>query len=171
MSVLTAVDGETVPSDAIEVGYELARQFDEELVVLHVMPEDTFEELREATGGGGSGSLPLTTADISYGRQADWPVDSADADEQFSIQDAEAEAARIAERAVEGTIDDPVDVTTSGRVGAAVEEILGEADRLDARYLVIGGRKRTPVGKAMFGSTTQSVLLNTDRPVMTVMHD
>lgn len=170
MSILTAVDGETIPSETVEVGAELARRFDDELVALHVMSEETFEELREATGGG-DGSIPLTTADVSYGRQADWPAGGGGETEQFSIGDAEREAARVAREVVEETLDEWGDVTFQGRVGEPVEEILGEAERLDARYLVVGGRKRTPVGKAVFGSTTQSILLNTDRPVMTVMHD
>jgi nucleotide-binding universal stress UspA family protein len=52
-----------------------------------------------------------------------------------------------------------------------VEEILGEADRRSVEYLVIGGRKRTPVGKAVFGSKTQSILLTAACPVVTVMSE
>lgn len=51
-------------------------------------------------------------------------------------------------------------------MGDPVGEVLDEADRREARCLVIGGRKRTPIGKSVFGSTTQSLVLNTDRPVV-----
>ncbi len=60
-------------------------------------------------------------------------------------------------------------VVSVGRIGQPAAEILAYADTVDARYIVIGGQKRSPVGKALFGSTTQQVLLGADRPVLTVM--
>lgn len=45
------------------------------------------------------------------------------------------------------------------------EGILDLADKIDADHIVLGGRKRSPTGKALFGSVTQGVILNTDRPV------
>ncbi|WP_135822167.1 universal stress protein [Halostella litorea] len=55
-----------------------------------------------------------------------------------------------------------------GRVGNPSKSVVGYADEVDARYLVLGGRSRSPAGKALFGSVTQSILLNTERPVVTV---
>lgn len=58
-------------------------------------------------------------------------------------------------------------------VGLLNERVSGTiadyAEKQDARYLVVGGRKRSPTGKAIFGSTTQSILLNATCPVLTVM--
>lgn len=62
-------------------------------------------------------------------------------------------------------------VTAVRRHGDITEEIRSEADRIDADLVVIGGRKRSPVGKAVFGSVVQSVLLQIDRPVMHVRTD
>ncbi len=56
-----------------------------------------------------------------------------------------------------------------GLIGQPAAEILEYGDEVDARYLVIGGQKRSPVGKALFGSTTQKVLLGAERPVVTIM--
>ncbi|WP_336037576.1 universal stress protein [Halobacterium yunchengense] len=50
--------------------------------------------------------------------------------------------------------------------GDTTEDILEDAEEFDADAIVLGGRKRSPAGKAIFGSVTQSVILNTDRPVV-----
>jgi|GEM_PF-2037117 len=47
MSILAAVD-DAESTDVVQRGYELAQAFDEELVVLHVLPEtETLEEAEE----------------------------------------------------------------------------------------------------------------------------
>lgn len=75
------------------------------------------------------------------------------------------EAAReIASKAAVGA-----DTTTIGLVGKASKEIIRYADEHSARYIVVGKRKRSPTGKAVFGSVTQSVLLNSNQPVMSIM--
>ena len=163
MTILTAVDGETIPSHAVERGAELAEAFDVEHVVLHVMPQDVFEEFRSAAGGGSSRTI---TTPASYGGADQHPHEET---EEYTVDDGERHATGVARDVVRGTLDDPSNTVLKGRVGEPVEEILAEADRRNAKYLVIGGRQRTPVGKAVFGSKTQSILLEADRPVGTVM--
>lgn len=46
--------------------------------------------------------------------------------------------------------------------------IVETAQAIDADRIVMSGRKRTPVGKVLFGSVTQSVLLDADVPVTVV---
>ncbi|HKJ58740.1 MAG TPA: universal stress protein [Halobacteriales archaeon] len=91
------------------------------------------------------------------------------ADREYFVDQAAQDAARSAGWVVSGTLDDGEDVQTEGRVGEPADEIREFAEENDARFVVIGGRKRTPVGKAVFGSVTQSILLNADAPVVTVM--
>lgn len=50
--------------------------------------------------------------------------------------------------------------------GDPAESILETAEELDADAICVAGRNRSPAGKMLFGSVTQSVVLNTDRPVL-----
>lgn len=58
-----------------------------------------------------------------------------------------------------------VEVTIRREHADPAEAILKVADEIDADRIVISGRKRSPVGKVLFGSITQSILLDSNVPV------
>lgn len=137
MTVVAAVDRSSRGPDVVEEGRRLAAAFEDELHVVHVLGQSEFLEL-----------------------------------ERTSVDDTGQPVPMDEVRAVAGTIageaatDVAPDAETVGLVGDASDEIVRYAAEVDARYVVIGGRKRSPVGKAVFGSVTQDVLLSADRPVL-----
>jgi nucleotide-binding universal stress UspA family protein len=50
----------------------------------------------------------------------------------------------------------------------SADEVLEAAEQHDAELIVIGLRKRTPVGKLIMGSTAQRILLQAECPVLAV---
>jgi nucleotide-binding universal stress UspA family protein len=146
MTILTAVGEELHSNRALTVGYNLARTYDEQLVVLHVIPKEDFKKHRDAVKG-------------------------TPAYENFTISQEEQSGAEIARQAVHESLAnyDQDRVDAKGRVGDPAEKILAEVEYSDPRYLVIGGRQRSPVGKAIFGSAAQSLLLNASCPVVSAI--
>ena len=64
------------------------------------------------------------------------------------------------------------EVRVAASDGASIEDtagaILDAVERAGAELLVIGARRRSPVGKAFLGSVTQDVLLDSPVPVLVV---
>lgn len=80
------------------------------------------------------------------------------------VWDEEAYPASV-DAAVEHLEDAGVSVTRRREHGDPAEEILAVAEEVGADAIVMSGRRRSPAGKVLFGSVTQSVLLDADRPV------
>lgn len=169
MSILAAVDGEGVPDTVVSVGYDLASAYEEELIVLHVMPQERFEERRKASTENSKGTVLAPEVDYGVSHSTESGTNSpSDRDAHTIDQDAKPNAEAVARDVVRGTLDDYSNVSFQGRVGDPAQEIIDEGERQDARHVVVGGKHRSPVGKAVLGSITQSVLLGTDRPVTKV---
>ncbi len=77
-------------------------------------------------------------------------------------QDVDAIEAELVEAGIEHELVRPTDGRPAG------EAILGAALSSAADLIVIGLRRRTPVGKLVTGSTAQHVLLDAPCPVLTV---
>lgn len=141
MTIVAAVARTKDSRSTVEEGRRLAEAFEDKLHVVHVLSEEEFYELDR----------------VNVERK------------HTTVQNREIEeaATNIAEEAAE---DDLSNVTPIGLMGSAADEIIRYSQEVDAQYIVIGSRKRSPVGKAVFGSVTQSVLLNADQTVVAVHH-
>lgn len=51
------------------------------------------------------------------------------------------------------------------------EDLIAVAEEVDAEFIVIGLRRRTPVGKLILGSNAQRILLESPCPVLAVKAD
>ena len=77
-------------------------------------------------------------------------------------QDLEALDAQLTERGIEHDVRQPT------RGLAPADELLDAADEVGATLLVIGLRRRSPLGKLITGSTAQQVLLDAACDVLAV---
>lgn len=140
MTIVVGVDLTDQNVPVIAEGAKLAAAFEESLHVVHVLSRSRFRKLEQTSVEDTGKAIPLD-----------------------EIRD---HAKRIAKDTA-SDIDRPYEAV--GLVGDAAEKLIEYADDHDASYIVMGGRKRSAVGKVLFGSVTQSVLLNADVPVVTTM--
>lgn len=140
MVVIAAVDRSERTDVIVEQGRKLADAFDTELQAIHVLNPSELRELERVTF-----------------------EKTGEAVEMERVKEA---AAKIARESIEEISPEAEAV---GLVGDPSQAIADYVQDQAPEYVVIGGRKRSPVGKALFGSVTQSVLLNVDEPVITVM--
>ncbi len=90
----------------------------------------------------------------------------ADHERSLSTQKATQMARRIAD-----DVDGVEEFEPVGLTGNTAEELIEYSTAQDADYIVVSARKRSPFGQAVFGSVTQALLLNADRPVVAVPSD
>lgn len=67
--------------------------------------------------------------------------------------------------------DADIETSVRGAVGDHGDQIVELAKDTGADLVVVGGRKRSPTGKAVFGSVAQEVMLNAPCPVTFVRGD
>ena len=139
MAIVAAVDRTDRASDVVAEAAELGAAFDEPVHVVHVITRSEFADLN-----------------ISTVEQSGKPVEM-DRIREYATNVATEAATEL-----------DVPFETAGLIGKPAERIVEYADKEDARYVVIAPRKRSRTGKALFGSVAQSVILNSERPVVAV---
>ena len=146
MVILATVDGTKQDDPTVRTGYEMAQAFETRLYLLHVIPDEEFEQHLEE-------------------------VVPAEHRGDYSFTQAEGAASRLARDVLESslTVFESERVETIGRVGQPVVQIEDVAEDVGANYLVIDGRKRSTISKAVFGDTAQQILHSAELPVVTVM--
>jgi nucleotide-binding universal stress UspA family protein len=146
MTIVAGIDSSAGSSTVLMHASELARDLDEPLHAVHVLQRGELVSVLEKDVEGQA----LT--------------------ENYEIR-------RIGEEIVERTArQSPIvhnndAIETIIRVGDPAEELATYADEVNAQYLVVGGRRRSPTGKALFGSVTQQVMFDAVMPVVNVPLD
>ncbi|SCF38914.1 Nucleotide-binding universal stress protein, UspA family [Micromonospora purpureochromogenes] len=79
---------------------------------------------------------------------------------------SEAAVAALVEQAAAAGVD--AEIRQDAHAGDLADEVVRVADVVDASVIVIGLRRRSPVGKLIMGSAAQRILLDADRPVLAV---
>jgi nucleotide-binding universal stress UspA family protein len=119
--------------------------------------------------------VPIDTDDERANAQADTVVDLFDADStvvhlfhDFTDNPEGASVSQVGavKHAADALETAGFEVSYNETSGDPAESIIEMGDELDVDAIVLAGRKRSPAGKALFGSVSQSVILGTDRPVI-----
>ncbi|WP_416841265.1 universal stress protein [Haloferax sp. DFSO52] len=139
MVIVAAVDGSDRATEIVQEADKLARRFETELHVVHVLNETTF--------------LDLERSNVSKKGRA------------LGMDEIRTKAKDIASDAASHVTND---FDAVGLVGNVVTQINTYAETHDAAFIVIGSRRRSPVGKVLAGSVTQRVLLSAEIPVVVV---
>jgi nucleotide-binding universal stress UspA family protein len=110
-----------------------------EVVLTHVFTDEEFDAVRSRLG--------------------------VDETSEGSTPDAVAERHTTTRALSEALTEAGVSHSVRGAVGDHADEVVEAASAIGADRVVVGGRHRSPTGKAVFGSVAQEVLLSSPCPV------
>jgi nucleotide-binding universal stress UspA family protein len=140
MVIIAAIDRSDRVSSVLEEAEVLAEAFGEPLHIVHAISRSEFIDLEQT----------------AYEEER----------KSLSMEEIRSFATDYAESSAEGIT---IDYEPIGLVGQPADEIITYSTETDAKYIVVAPKKRSPTGKALFGSVAQSVILNADCPVVTTV--
>ncbi|WP_418283741.1 universal stress protein [Halorubrum sp. DTA46] len=140
-TVLLAVgtEDEKRTEQLAEEAIAIAKPAGAEVVLTHVFTDDEFDGVRSQLG--------------------------VDASSEGSTPDAVATRHTTIRNLAKALDDAGVNYTIRGAVGELADEVVATAESISADRIVVGGRRRSPTGKAVFGSVAQDVMLSAPCPV------
>ena len=146
-TILLAVDtaDEERAERLAEETIDVAGPTEAEVVLVHVFTDEEFDEIR-------------SKLDVA-------------AESEASTPDAVAERHTTTRTISKALSAADVTHTIRGAVGDHADEIVDTAEAVDADRVLVGGRNRSPTGKAVFGSIAQEVILTSPSPVTFVRDD
>jgi nucleotide-binding universal stress UspA family protein len=140
-----------------------------ETIILAVGQEDedrakrlaeTAIEIAEPTGA------HVVLSHVFTDREFEEVVDQLDFDSSANPDPSAVASRHVTTRTVAQSLDAvDVDYEIRGSVGDRGETIVDLAKAEQADRVIVGGRQRSPTGKAVFGSTAQEVMLSAPCPV------
>lgn len=146
-----------------------------ETVLLAVGPgdRDRAEKLaRTAADIAGPADADVVLAHVFTDEEYQTTLDNLRVDDVDSITVDEVANRHATVRTIGDRFDDAdIEFEVQGAIGEHGEAIVELAESNDADLVIVGGRKRSPTGKAVFGSTAQEVMLSAPCPVTFVRGD
>lgn len=156
--ILVPIDLSDITEPVIDLARQLAKGLGAEIHLVHV---------RELTAAGTPGTLGYGLAGMpELAPMTGVPAPGFDPLPETLPQD-EHQKSKIAEWQNE-IAQDGINVTLHEPAGVVIEEILSQADELDADLIVMGTHGHGAMYNLLVGSTTKGVLKHSRRPVLLV---
>lgn len=131
------------------------------VAVIHAVSPEGRQALRSAATAAGEKAQPLTVLHVLSGSQ---DARAAAAEAEAVRREVDAELTRSG-AAAQAPAYDLRTAPPGSDPGAALVELV---EASGAELVVLGSRRRSPVGKFLLGGTTQRVLLDVEVPVLVV---
>lgn len=139
MNILVCYDGSPAAKMALETGIKIGKALDAEIHIFKsVSPEGDSKEVFE-----------FIKSEV-----------------EKEIENSKAQLEEACQIADKFGVECKTHISKYGKTPS--EDIIDFAKEIEAEYILIGIRKLSRVGKLLFGSTAQYVILNSPCPVMTV---